>query len=182
MEISSKQILNVLRVLAWILFLGLSVEAGAIIVSAVLRFIVNPDQVDKLWQEVNLTALFNFDRGHFVAQIILISIVAVMKALMFYLIVKIFYNKKLNLAQPFSIELQHFILIMALLSFGIGLFAGWATKYSRWLSGKGVAMPDIQLQTVGGADVWIFMSVVLYVLSQIFKRGIEIQSENELTV
>jgi hypothetical protein len=30
--------------------------------------------------------------------------------------------------------------------------------------------------------VWLFMSVTLFVIAQIFKRGIEIQTENELTV
>jgi hypothetical protein len=35
---------------------------------------------------------------------------------------------------------------------------------------------------LGGADVWLFMGVILYIIAQIFKRGIEIQAENELTV
>ena len=43
-------------------------------------------------------------------------------------------------------------------------------------------MPGIQYLGLGGADVWLFMCVTLYVIAQIFKRGIEIQSENELTV
>jgi hypothetical protein len=43
-------------------------------------------------------------------------------------------------------------------------------------------MPDTQRLRLGGSDVWIFMSVILFVIAQIFRRGIEIQSENELTV
>lgn len=43
-------------------------------------------------------------------------------------------------------------------------------------------MPDVQYLGLGGADVWLFMGVSLFVIAQIFKRGIEIQSENELTV
>jgi len=45
-----------------------------------------------------------------------------------------------------------------------------------------VKMPEIQYLRLGGADVWLFMGVILFVLAQIFKRGIEIQTENELTV
>jgi len=45
-----------------------------------------------------------------------------------------------------------------------------------------VKMPDTQHLRLGGADVWLFMSVTLFVIAQIFKRGIEIQTENELTV
>ena len=43
-------------------------------------------------------------------------------------------------------------------------------------------MPDTQLLHLGGADVWLFMAVILFIIAQIFKRGIEIQTENELTV
>jgi hypothetical protein len=43
-------------------------------------------------------------------------------------------------------------------------------------------MPDIQYLQLGGADVWLFMGITLLVIAQIFRRGIEIQTENELTV
>ena len=43
-------------------------------------------------------------------------------------------------------------------------------------------MPEVQYLRLGGADVWLFMGVILFVLAQMFKRGIEIQSENDLTV
>ena len=33
-----------------------------------------------------------------------------------------------------------------------------------------------------GADVWLFMGVILIIFAMIFKKGIEIQSENDLTV
>jgi len=43
-------------------------------------------------------------------------------------------------------------------------------------------MPDTQHLRLGGADVWLFMGGILFFIAQIFKRGIEIQTENELTV
>lgn len=59
----------------------------------------------------------------------------------------------------------------------------WAgATYTDWLVKQGVKMPDTQHLRLGGADVWLFMSITLYVIAQIYKRGIEIQSENELTV
>ena len=47
---------------------------------------------------------------------------------------------------------------------------------------QGVEMPDVQHLRIGGSDVWLFMGVILFVIAQIFKRGIEIQTENELTI
>jgi Protein of unknown function (DUF2975) len=105
-----------------------------------------------------------------------------MKACIFYLIIKILHDKKLNMSQPFSREVRLFILKVSYLAFGIGLFTWWGVKYTEWLVNLGVKMPDTQHLRLGGADVWLFMSVTLFVIAQIFKRGIEIQTENELTV
>ncbi|WP_427874676.1 hypothetical protein [Flavobacterium sp. MMS24-S5] len=33
-----------------------------------------------------------------------------------------------------------------------------------------------------GHSIWIFMAIVMFVVGQIFKRGIEIQSEIDLTI
>lgn len=182
MQITTKHVLNVLHVLAWIIFIGLSLQAGIIIVSSVLKFIVNPEHHHKLWQEVNFTSLYNFNKSHFITHIIVISIVLILKATMFYLIVKMFHDKKLSLSKPFSHQMNSYIYKMAFISFLIALFAGGGANFSEWLTKQGVAMPAIKLQEIDGSDVWLFMSIVLFVLAQIFKRGIEMQSENELTV
>jgi len=47
---------------------------------------------------------------------------------------------------------------------------------------KGISMPDDNSMGFGGADVWMFMGIILLVIAQIFKRGIEIQLENDLTI
>jgi hypothetical protein len=43
-------------------------------------------------------------------------------------------------------------------------------------------MPSIQNLKFDGADVWLFMGVTLLIVAKIFKRGIELQTENDLTV
>ena len=86
------------------------------------------------------------------------------------------------MSQPFSTEVRAFIIKVAWLTFGIGFFTAWGAKYTDWLVKQGVNMPDTQHLRLGGADVWFFMGVTLFIIAQIFKRGIEIQSENELTV
>jgi hypothetical protein len=77
---------------------------------------------------------------------------------------------------------RNFLLQGSALAFAIGFFTGWGVGYTRWLAEKGIPMPDTQNLHLGGADVWLFMGVILFVIALIFKRGIEIQSENELTV
>ena len=105
-----------------------------------------------------------------------------MKACIFYLTIKILHEKKLNLSQPFNNEVRRFIGKISGFAFGIGVVTWAGVAYTDWLVRQGVNMPDTQDLRLGGADVWLFMSVTLFVIGQIFKRGIEIQSENELTV
>ena len=182
MRISTKRVLKILLVLSWIIFVGVCIEAGGCIFSAFYTLVINPVNAAHFWAQNDLSALYSYDRGHFFAETLLISIASVLKACMFYLILKILHEKKLDMSQPFSKEVGGFISKVSYLAFGIGLFTWWGVKYTEWLSGKGIPMPDTQHLHLGGADVWLFMAVTLFVIAQIFKRGIEIQTENELTI
>jgi hypothetical protein len=180
--ITTKQILKILYLLSWILFVGICIEAGGFIFNAFFTLVINPIDARHFWQEIDLSDLYAYDRGHFLAQTLAISIVAVLRACLFYLIIKLLHDDKLNMTLPFSKEVGRFISRMAYIALLIGLFSWWGAKYSEWLIKQGVKMPGIQYLRLAGADVWLFMSVTLYVIAQIFKRGMEIQSENDLTV
>lgn len=181
-KISTRFLLKILHLLAWIIFIGLCIEAGGIIFSAIYTFVFNPETGHHYWEGINLSALYKYDPGHFLAETILMSIAAVLKTIIFYLLIKILHDKKLDMSQPFTNDMRRFILNVSYLSLGIGLFCQWGMKYTEWLVKQGVEMPDIHTLRLDGADVWLFMGVTLLVIGQIFKRGMEIQSENELTV
>ncbi len=182
-KITTTQILKVLQILSWIIFLGLCVEAGGITVNTFITLFINPLGAENFWEgNEYLSGLYKFDKGHFMVITLTMIIVAVLKAIMFYLIVKLFTDKKLKISQPFSTELRHFIIIQSFLALGIGLFSHSGYKYSVWLTNQGVKSADLQSLHIAGADVWLFMAVILFVIVQIVKRGIEIQKENDLTI
>jgi len=181
-KISTKQMLKVLYVLSWIIFIGVCTEAGGIIVNAFVTLVLKPANAQYFWKEIDLSALYKYDPGYFFVETLLMSIVAIMRACLFYLIVKILHDNKLNLTKPFNKEMGRFIFNVSYLALGLGMFSYWGVKYSGWLTAQMVKMPDIQYLRLGGADVWLFMGVTLYVIAQIFKKGIEIQEENDLTV
>lgn len=176
--ISTKQILKVLYIIAWIIFIGVSIEAGSFIFNAIYSAAFNAQAADYF----QLTSLMQYDRGHFLVQLLLMAIPGVLKATLFYQVVRLLMNNKLNMAQPFSAAVGRFIFTMSYLALATGVFSHWGMKYAKWLSTQGVTMPDSEVLRLGGADVWLFMGVTLIVIGHIFKRGIEIQSENELTV
>ena len=181
-RITTQQILNVLHILAWIIFIGLLFQAGSLIVYTICTLTLDPENIQKMWQVVELSNLHSFDPGYFIIETSLIITASVMEALLFYLIVKILHDKKLNMSQPFSKEIGRFIFNLSYLALGIGLTSNCAVGYAQWFVTQGVQMPDVQYLHIGGGDVWLFMSVILFVIAQIFKRGIEIQAENELTL
>jgi hypothetical protein len=181
-KITTKQVLKVLYVLSWIVFIVVCIEAGGIIFNMFYTLVLNPVGAGYFWNRIDLSGVHKYDKGHFFAVTMFMGIVSVMRAWIFYLVIKILYDKKLNLSLPFNKEVGKFIVRLSWLSFLIGLFSWRGAEYVQWLVTKGIQMPPIESLRLGGADVWLFMGAVLFVIAQIFKRGIEIQSENELTV
>lgn len=176
-----KQVLNVLYVVSWIIFVGLCIQAGGYLTNAVFT-LVKPEMVKYLWHEADLSALFSFSHRHYFGLTLLIGFVASAKAWLFFVIIKMLASKELNFKQPFVRQVQRFVLTLSILSLTIGLLSSSGGNYAQWLSARGVTMPDPQSLILGGADVWIFMAIVLFVVAQLFKRGVEIQNENELTI
>jgi hypothetical protein len=181
-RISTGTILKILYILSWIVFVGVCIEAGGFIFNGLFSLILNPADAKYFWKEVDLSDLYKYDHGYFFVETLLISIVAVMRACIFYLIIKILHDKNLNVSKPFNKEMGRFIFRISYLALGIGMFSYWGANYTEWVIKQGVKMPGIQYLRLGGADVWLFMSVTFFVIAQIFKRGIEIQEENDLTI
>jgi len=180
-RISTKQILAFLKILSWIIFIALCVEAGGIIFNAAYA-VYKPLVATYFWNGADFSALIARDKGHFITLIGLMAIVAIFKALIFYQILKLFYNKKFSIEQPFRGGIASVVFLIAYLCLGAGLFSKWGTSYANWLKGQGIPMPDIHYMNIDGADVWLFMAVVLIVIGQVFKKGTELQTESDLTV
>jgi len=177
-KISTRQTLRILNIIAWYLFIGMCIEAGSFIFNAFYTMAINPEAAGYF----RMAELYAYDQGYFLVQVLLVSIPAVLKAILFFLIVKILMGKKLNMAQPFNREMGRFLRNASWISLGTGVFSLWAGTYRIWLQQKGISIPDAEKLNIEGASIWIFMGVILLIIAQLFKRGIEIQSENELTI
>jgi hypothetical protein len=175
--------LKVLKILSWIIFIGLSIEADAIVINTFISLFINPEGVENFWKgKEYLSSLYQYDYGNFMVIAIIMCIVAILKAIMFYLIIKLFLNKKLDFYNPFSLELRQFITKLSYIGLGIGLFSISGEKYSELFSKQGLQAVNLKLLNLEGADVWLFIAVILFIISHLVKKGIEIQTENELTI
>jgi hypothetical protein len=179
MKSSTKLILAMLHVIAWIVFLGLCVKTGAIAYSFFVSLAINHEGAKNLYLGLNLSGLYNFDTGHYVTVAAFIIVLSALKAYLFYLAIRIF--QKINLVNPFSEDVSLLISRIGYLAVGIGILTVIANKYCDWLVKKGVAFPDLQ-SVLSGAGEFLLLGGIIFIIAQVFKRGIEIQTENELTV
>jgi hypothetical protein len=182
-RITTNQVLKVLQVLSWIIFIGLCIETGSIIIGTFINLFIKPLHTENYWGGSDyLSSLYKYGIEHFVVVTVIMIIVGVLKTIMFYLIVKLFTDKKLKISQPFSEGLRRFVVNEAYLVLGIGLFSYYGIKYTQGLTQKGFVRADLQSLHFAGADVWLFMAVILMVIIQVIKRGIDLQNENSLTI
>jgi hypothetical protein len=179
MQIKTKQVLFILHIISWIVFIGLCIKTGTVIVSAFVSLFINPEAVKNLYMGLNLSSLQQFDEGHYIAVILMIIFLTALKAFIFYLVIKIFLT--INLTNPFSTEISFLISGIGYVSLGIGVITVITNAYCEWLTKHGVIFPDLR-DYLGGTAEFLLLGGVIFIISQVFKKGIEIQSENELTV
>ncbi|RZJ34017.1 MAG: DUF2975 domain-containing protein [Flavobacterium sp.] len=178
MKMDTIRLLHFFHVLAWIFFIAMCFEAGSYMFNMIFTLGFRPLAADYF----KLTDLYTFNKDYFALLLTVMTLVAVLKTLTLYRIVKIFTDRKLDLKMPFSNEFADFIFALSHFTLAIGLSSIMGMKVVEWISDQNIFVPDAQYLRMSGADVWLFMSAVLYVIAQIFKRGVEMQAENELTI
>jgi hypothetical protein len=84
---------------------------------------------------------------------------------------------KIHLINPFKIGIAILIEKVSYVILGTWIIAMLANLYNDWLRNSGLS-----LQGNWNSGEFLFLAGVIYIIAQIFKKGIEIQSENELTI
>lgn len=174
MKSRTKNILIVMNVIAWVVFIGLMVKAGAILFSYIIT-IGKPEGAKNVYDGLNLYSLRQFSFWHYTQKVLLMVAFAVLEAYTAYLVLKVF--SKIKLANPFTIEVAKLIEGISYFILGIWVTALVHNLYTKWLSKKVPALEENLIPLD-----FLLLAGVVFIFSQIFKRGVEIQSENELTV
>lgn len=168
-------ILKFMNVLFWIVFIGLCIKTGSILISFFVSLFVNSDGAKNLYLGLNYFDLFTFDKLHYVFIVSFLISLTALKAYIAYLVVRVFTNFKLT--RPFNTNVTVLIFKISYVAFQAGILAIIANGYTEWLAKKGLEIS----QNWGSGEI-LFFAGVIYVLAQVFKKGTEIQTENELTV
>jgi hypothetical protein len=172
-------VLRVIHVLAWIAALGLCVKAGTILVSYGVSLYLNEEATKNLYLGLDLSALREkgpFEYGFMVWSIVLIISA---EALLFFTVIKIF--QKINMAKPFHEKVRKLIERMAWICLFVGIFSMEATGFAEKYVAKGSSLPELA-KHVGHGVEFLFFAGILYFISLVYAKGVELQQESELTV
>jgi hypothetical protein len=167
-----------LHIVAWVIFVGLSIEAGALIVNFVFS-LFKPEIVHNLYQKLDLSQMYNLNKWVFFGVYGFILFIAILKASLFYVVIQLLI--KLDLLKPFSTYVADKIKKISYYTLSIGLISYMAQQTTKNLPHYGFDI-DILNQFWADSQAWILMAAVIYVIATIFSRGVEIQNENDLTV
>src|SRR5215831_18766069 len=175
MKTKTEKILVVLKILAFMGAVKYSIDCGAQLTHFVASFI-NTDWAKRTY-EVNLD-IFNIREKSisFYSYAMWLAIaVSALKAAIWYVVFALLV--KLKLQTPFSMEVEKKLERIAFLSLGVWIIGSvfW-TIFIYYLS----QATGIQLPANNTGDEYFFMAGFVYIISQIFKRGIEIEEENQL--
>ena len=177
MKTRTEIVLIVLKYLGLLAAIGFSIECGAQILSFVASFI-SPDwakktyDADPVWFQVR-----EYDRWYYIQLMSLIITTSALKAWAWYLIFDLL--NKLELKSPFSPFVAKKLESISYVLLGIWVVMTFMGKsYAHYL----IKASNIELPGKYISDEYIFIAGIVFILSQIFKRGIEMQEENQLTV
>ena len=171
-------VIKFLHVISWIIFIALCYQTGALIFNyTFMQFRVFPPENQYLI--LDLTELFTQSELYFGILFGLAIGVNGLKAYTFYLITLIF--QYINLHKPFSQEVSRLISKISYFILAVGLLGVIAQGISDELAKKGFPVTNANQQW-DDYSAFLMMAAVVFVIAQIFKKGLELQSENDLTI
>lgn len=168
-------IMKVMNIIFWIVFIGLCIKTGALLVSFFVTLFINSNSAADTYMGLDLLDIYNYNVEYYIGVASFLITLSAMKAYLAYLVVKLFLKFDLN--YPFNEKTASIITQMSYYALSIGVVAIIAENYANRIMRQGVTLP-----IDWGAEQFLFFAGIIYIIALVFKRGVEIQNENELTI
>ena len=167
-----------LYIVAWLIFVGLSIEAGGLIVNFFFS-LFKPEILPNLYQKLDLTLMYKDSKLAFFGIYSFILIISILKACLFYIVIRLMH--KMDLSKPFSTFVAKQISQISYFTLSIGILSYIARQSAKNLTHYGYVTDGLNQFWVD-SEAFIIMGAVIYIIATIFKKGVAIQNENDLTV
>lgn len=167
-----------LYAVVWLIFVGLSIEAGGLVVNFFFS-LYKPEFVQNLYQKLDLTEMYKNSRLAFFGIYSFILIISILKACLFYIVIRLMH--KMDLSKPFNSFVAKQISQISYFTLSIGLLSYIARQSAKNLMHHGFVTGNLN-HFWADSQAFILMGAVIYIIATIFKKGVDIQNENDLTV
>ena len=171
-------VFTALKIISWLIFVGLCIEAGGLIVNFIFS-IYKPEIVKNLYQKLDLSEMYVRSKWAFFGIYSFILFISILKAVLFYIVIRLV--SKIDLSKPFNSFVSRQILQISYYTLSVGIFSYIARQLAKNLQHHGFVTDNLN-QFWADSQAFVLMAAVIYVIATIFKKGIEIQAENDLTV
>ena len=171
-------VFTVVKIVSWIIFVGLCIEAGGLMVNFIFS-LYKPEIVHNLYQKLDLSEMYDRSKWAFFSMYGFVLVISILKAVLFYVVIRLV--SKINLTKPFNSYASGQITLMSYYTFSTGIVSYIARETAKNLQQQGYAVDSLN-QFWADSQAFILMAAVIYVIATIFSRGVEIQNENDLTV
>jgi hypothetical protein len=105
--------------------------------------------------------------------------ISILKACLFYIVIRLMH--KMDLSKPFNTFVAKQISQISYDTLFIGFLSYIASKLANNLMHHGFVTDNLD-QFWEDSQAFILMGAVIYIIATIFKKGVDIQNENDLTV
>ena len=170
---NTKRVLKIMQVFAWIALIGLSIKAGAIIISYLISF-GNEGAAKDLYEGMNLIAYKQNSLVHYSIIVGYRIIQFSLQAYIAFLVVKLLSN--LNINRPFNLNA-----LKAMQTISYSLLIMWAIVVAHNIH-VGILEATQGIKAILISSEFVLIAGIVYVFSLLFKRGLELQYENDLTI
>ena len=167
-----------LHIVAWVIFVGLCIEAGGLIVNFLFS-LYKPEFVQNLYQKLDLIEMYERSKWAFFSMYSFILSISILKACLFYIVIRLMH--KMDLSKPFNTFVSRQISQISYFTLSIGLLSYIARQIAKNLMHHGFVIDSLN-QFWADSQAFILMGAVIYIIATIFKKGVDIQNENDLTV
>ena len=169
----SNKLLKIMYVFTWIAFIGLCVQSGVLLTSYFFSF-SNPEVAKTLFGGINLFQYYNYSFYHYSFILFYKIMIGISEAWIAYLLIRLL--KDLDIANPFNKFVCKLMKQTSISVLCLWFIVMLHNTHVQFIGKKYNFEMDLY------SSEFLFVSGVLFIFSQIIKRGIEIQQENDLTI
>lgn len=169
----TETILKIMKFFSWLAFIGLMIKCGVILTSYIAS-IYKPEMAKNLFEGLNLFEYYNHSFVNYSFLVFYKIILFAIEAYIAYLVIILL--KKLNLEKPFKIDIHKMMKKISYAIFYLWVIAIVHNTHIQFIGKK----HDFEISLF--SSDFVFLSLIIFIFAQIVKRGIEIQSENDLTI